>query len=92
LIGRRGPFEWENLGKELPFGEPSQISLIIQEGKPDGLDGQSCLIDLADVGRIAAHFSQSYRRACSGEGSASLRVPVASALSARFIECRSLRR
>jgi hypothetical protein len=52
LIGRRGPFEWENLGKELPFGEPSQISLIIQEGKPDGLDGQSCLIDLADVGGL----------------------------------------
>ena len=36
----------------------SQISLSIREGKPDGLDCQSCLIDLAGIGRIAAHFSQ----------------------------------
>ena len=36
----------------------SQISLSIREGKTDGLDGQSCLIDLAGIGRIAAHFSR----------------------------------
>ena len=57
----------------------SQISLSIREGKPDGLDGQSCLIDLAGVGRIAAHFSQEVSSGFSGRGSASLRVPVASA-------------
>jgi cellulose synthase (UDP-forming) len=36
----------------------SQISLTIWDGEPDGLDGRSGLIDLADIGRIAAHFSR----------------------------------
>ena len=36
----------------------SQISLTIRDGEPDGLDGRNGLIDLADIGRIAAHFSR----------------------------------
>ncbi|HEY6677204.1 MAG TPA: hypothetical protein VIZ87_10480 [Terrimicrobium sp.] len=36
----------------------SQISLSIRDDESDGLDGRSGLIDLADIGRIAAHFSR----------------------------------
>jgi hypothetical protein len=35
----------------------SQISLTLRNEGPDSLDGRSGLIDLADVGRIAVHFS-----------------------------------
>jgi cellulose synthase (UDP-forming) len=36
----------------------SQISLTIRDGEPNGLDGRSGLIDLVDIGTIAAHFSR----------------------------------
>ncbi len=36
----------------------SQISLTLRDDEADGLDGRSGLIDLADIGRIAAHFSR----------------------------------
>ena len=36
----------------------SQISLTFRDGDPVGLDGRSGLIDLPNIGRIAAHFSQ----------------------------------
>ena len=36
----------------------SQITLTLRDGEADGLDGRSGLIDLADIGRIAAHFSR----------------------------------
>ena len=48
----------------------SQISLTFREGEPDGLDGRTGLIDLADIGRIAAHFSQ---EVSSGQLQAKLR-------------------
>jgi cellulose synthase (UDP-forming) len=35
----------------------SQISLILRDGEVDDLNGRSGLIDLANVGRITAHFS-----------------------------------
>ena len=57
----------------------SQISLTFREGEPDGLDGRTGLIDLADIGRIAAHFSQEVSSGQLGRSFGSLGVPVASA-------------